>query len=231
MLDVFTLLSNMLYETQVVALLAAFLWGVISVLLSPCHLASVPLVMGYVSQQSKGIKKTAWMLSVLFALGILLMTLVIGVITGLMGVMLGDIGVVGKVIGVLLFALTGLLLLDFIQLPTMPHRWLLTFERGGYWAALGLGMLFGSVLGPCAFAFLMPILGVVFIASEQSMLFPAAMLGSYAIGHSLVIVAAGVWSVRLVQLSQGQLASQSVVWIRKILGVVMLMLAIGLLIK
>ena len=37
----------------VLAALGCFLWGVVSVLFSPCHLASIPLIVGYVAGQDR----------------------------------------------------------------------------------------------------------------------------------------------------------------------------------
>jgi hypothetical protein len=34
-----------------IALAASMAWGVLSILLSPCHLASVPLIVGFISEQ------------------------------------------------------------------------------------------------------------------------------------------------------------------------------------
>jgi cytochrome c-type biogenesis protein len=35
------------------AAVGCFLWGVVSVLFSPCHLASIPLIVGYVAGQDR----------------------------------------------------------------------------------------------------------------------------------------------------------------------------------
>ncbi len=35
------------------ALVGSFLWGMVSVLFSPCHLASIPLIIAYVGGQQK----------------------------------------------------------------------------------------------------------------------------------------------------------------------------------
>jgi cytochrome c-type biogenesis protein len=40
----------------IIAAAGCFLWGVISVLFSPCHLASIPLIVAYVGGQQQILK-------------------------------------------------------------------------------------------------------------------------------------------------------------------------------
>jgi len=49
LIGLFDALSRMLLASTWLALVGAFLWGVASVLLSPCHLAGIPLVVGFLS--------------------------------------------------------------------------------------------------------------------------------------------------------------------------------------
>lgn len=59
---------------------AAFLRGVLSILLSPCHLASIPLIVGYIDQQGRISTRRAFGIALLFALGILVTIGVIGAV-------------------------------------------------------------------------------------------------------------------------------------------------------
>lgn len=198
-------MSMMLYGNAWLALTGSLLWGIASVVLSPCHLSSIPLVMGFVAKESQGAQARAMILSVIFTLGIMVSMLVLGLITAALGRLLGDVGSWGYWLGAVVFVLVGLLLLDVIQLPSMSlsHD---RFRGGGYPAALFLGILFGTVLGPCAFAFLMPVLGLVFAAASEHPLYAAGLLSAYAIGHGAVIVLAGsasVWTMSMVQHHRG----------------------------
>lgn len=215
----------MLYGNAWPALAGSLLWGIASVVLSPCHLSSIPLVMGFVAKESRGAQSRALLLSVVFTLGIMVSMLVLGLITATLGRLLGDVGSWGYWLGAVVFVLVGLLLLDVIHLPSLSlnqNR----FRGGGVPAALLLGTLFGTVLGPCAFAFLMPVLGVVFASAAERPLFATGLVSAYAIGHGAVIVLAGsasVWTMSLVQ------NSHSTRWIgiaRKIAGALCLVLAV-----
>ena len=112
----FTWLSGLVESTLLLALLGAFLWGICSILLSPCHLTSIPLIIGFIGDQGKMKVKRAFHISLAFSFGILLTIGIIGVITSLLGRMMGDIGKWGNYVVAAVFFLVGLYLLDIIPL-------------------------------------------------------------------------------------------------------------------
>ena len=65
-----------------------------------------------------------------------------------------------------------------------------TLSRG-LTGALLLGFLFGIGLGPCTFAFLAPVLGLVFSLADTNLPQALGLLGAFALGHCGVIVFAG----------------------------------------
>ena len=79
--QILTSLSNGLEQSPGWALLAAFGWGVVSIVFSPCHLASVPLVVGFISTQEDASTGRAFRLSLVFSLGVLASIALIGVVT------------------------------------------------------------------------------------------------------------------------------------------------------
>lgn len=224
--DVMDKMSMMLYAGTWLALAGSLLWGIASVVLSPCHLSSIPLVMGFVAKESRGTQGRALLLSIVFTLGIMVSMLVLGLITAALGRLLGDVGSWGYWLGAGVFVLVGLMLLDAVHMPSMSMGNQELLRGGGMPAALFLGILFGTVLGPCAFAFLMPVLGMVFAVASERPVYAAGLVSAYAIGHGAVIVLAGsasVWTLSLVQ------NSRSARWIgitRKIAGVLCLALAV-----
>ncbi|MDI6840047.1 MAG: hypothetical protein QMD71_04205 [bacterium] len=76
-------LSTSIQATPIIALGGAFIWGIISILMSPCHLASIPLIVGFIDGQGRISTKRAFLIATLFALGILITIAIIGLITGL----------------------------------------------------------------------------------------------------------------------------------------------------
>lgn len=173
-----------------IALFASFFWGILSVLLSPCHLSGIPLIIGYISSHGRIKVKRTVVLSLLFASGSLFTIAVIGVITASMGRMLGVTGVWGRNVIAGVFILMGLYLMDLIHL-----KWkgipLADEQRGGLWGAFVLGLLFGIGLGPCTFAFLAPVLGAVFSIAAKSWLKAVLLIAAFGTGHAAVIAVAG----------------------------------------
>jgi cytochrome c-type biogenesis protein len=193
----FSTLSHGVEGAPGVALAAALVWGVLSVVLSPCHLASIPLIVGFISGQGRVTTGRAFGIASLFAVGILITIAVIGVITAAAGRMMGDVGRWGNYFVAGIFFVVGLHLLGFIpMLWSGPSQ--VGMKRKGLVAALLLGLVFGIALGPCTFAYMAPILGVVFKAAKTSALYGASLLLAYGVGHCAVIVVAGT-STELVQ--------------------------------
>jgi cytochrome c-type biogenesis protein len=135
-------------------------------------------------------------LSLVFALGILVSIALIGTITGLLGRILGDIGNVGNYLVALIFVVLGLYLLDIIHLPWSGIR-LKSKPEKGMLAALLLGLLIGTGLGPCTFAFLAPLLVVIFKTATANTGRAVLLLTAFGIGHVAVIIAAGTFATKV----------------------------------
>ena len=114
--DLFAALSAALTQSLWLALASAFVWGILSILLSPCHLSSIPLVIGFAMQQEKKTVASAFGFSLVFSLGILISIALIGITTAAIGHLMGDLGLIGNIIVVVIFFVVGLHLLDVIQL-------------------------------------------------------------------------------------------------------------------
>jgi len=175
------------------AILASFVWGLCSVILSPCHLAGIPLLVGFMGAQGKMSAGRTWALSSAFATGVLMMFAAVGLLTFASGRILGDVGAWGGIIAALTCFVVGLYLLGALSLPSGggSSRWKNLASGGGVLAGVILGLVFGLALGPCAFAYAAPILGVVFKMSSSAPLFSAAMIGTYALAHCGLIAVAG----------------------------------------
>lgn len=210
-----------------IALGAAFIWGILSIILSPCHLASIPLIIGYLSSQSELSTKKAFYLSLIFSIGILISIAIIGGITAAAGRLLGDIGKLGNYIVALIFLIFGLNLLGIIPF-NFTGLGSLKSQRKGYISVLSLGLLFGLALGPCTFAFMAPMLGIVFNMTAKNLPYGLFLLFAFALGHCIVIIAAGT-STRLVQkVTKWDDRSKGITWIRKICGILVLLSGIYL---
>ena len=193
----FTALSHAVEGAPLIALAAAVVWGILSIILSPCHLASIPLIVGFISEQGKVTVQRAFWTSALFAVGILITIAAIGAITAAAGRMLGDVGQYGNYFVAAIFFVVGLHLLGVIPMPwSGPGQ--VGMKRKGLLAAFILGLLFGIALGPCTFAYMAPMLGVTFKLAKSAPLYGVSLLLAYGLGHCAVIVLAGT-STEMVQ--------------------------------
>lgn len=233
MLGLFEWLTVAVSDTSGLAVLAALIWGILSILLSPCHLASLPLIVGFVDGQGRISTGRAFFISLLFSTGILLSIAVIGLVTGLMGRIMGDIGVWSNYFVAAVFIFVGLVLLDIVSFPSFGLGGQPGYRQKGPLAAFILGLIFGLALGPCTFAYMAPILAIVFNFSAANWIFSLVLIAAYAIGHCSVIVLAGT-STELVQhylnwneRSRGTVLVKRICGALVVLGGIYLILGVG----
>jgi len=217
---VFIKLSHAVEGAPVIALLASFIWGILSIILSPCHLASIPLIVGFVDEQGRISTKRAFLISLLFGAGILITIAVIGAVTAALGRMLGDIGRWGNYFVAIIFFLVGLHLIGLIPMPWAGAN-ASGYKRKGLLAALILGLIFGIALGPCTFAYLAPMLAVAFRTASTNPLYGAGLLLAYGLGHCSVLVLAGTFT---------EVIQHYLNWTEKSKGAVILKIICGLLV-
>jgi cytochrome c-type biogenesis protein len=222
MQELFTQLTRAVESTWFIALSASFVWGVLSILLSPCHLASIPLIVGFIDEQGRISTKRAFVISALFAAGILITIGAIGAITAMAGRMMGDVGKYGNYLVALIFFLVGLHLLDVIPMPWSGVGQV-GMKRKGMLAAFILGLIFGIALGPCTFAYMAPMLGVTFKLATTNLLYGVLLLLVYGIGHCSVIVLAGTSTELVQRYMDWNEKSKGAVILKKICGVLVLL--------
>ncbi len=219
--ELFSILTRAVEGTPAIAVGASFVWGVLSVVLSPCHLSSIPLIVGFIDKQGRMSTKRAFIISTLFAVGILITIGVIGAVTAAAGRMMGDIGRYGNYFVAIIFFVVGLVLLDVIPMPfSGPGQ--IGFKRKGLLAAFILGLVFGIALGPCTFAYMAPMLGVTFKLASSSLFYGIVLLIAYGIGHCSVIVLAGTCTGLVQRYLNWNEKSKGAVILKKICGVLVI---------
>lgn len=176
-------------------LAGAFLWGLVSVLFSPCHLASIPLMMGYVAGQGRLVEgREAVRYALAFTSGLFVTIAVVGVACSLLGRMLGDVGPYWTIaVGLVLLwvALDMLNAFGALGMTTcsLGGGLLARFTLRGLPGALALGLGYGLLSGSCTFGFLAPMLAVISVQGQA--LTGALLILAFALGHCLPIVVAG----------------------------------------
>ena len=127
-----------------------------------------------------------------------------------------------------MFFVFGLVLLDVVNLPwSGPGQ--VNLKRKGLVGAVLLGLIFGAAVGPCTFAYMAPMLAVVFKYGGSVPIYGVAMLLVYGLGHCGVIVLAGGCSGIVGRYLGWNEKSKGASVLRKVCGVVMLVCGLYLL--
>ena len=189
------MIESMLSNIQVIiqsnhslAFLAVFVGGLISAA-SPCVLAAIPLIIGYVGGYSEGNKKKAVIYSLVFILGLSVTFTLFGAAASAMGQFLSFAGQ-WLYIGLAVIAIAmGLQLMSLISIP-LPFQKTRQVKSRGLWGAFLLGLLTGTVSSPCA----TPVLAVIlaYVSTQGDILYGVSLLFMYAVGHCALIFVAGL---------------------------------------
>jgi cytochrome c-type biogenesis protein len=215
-------LSGGLAAGPLLALAAAAGWGLASMLLSPCHLVSIPLIIGFIGSHDDVSTRRAAGTAFMFALGILLTIAALGLATALLGHALGGMGgVVNYAVAIVFFAV-GLHLLGVLELPASSVT-RFTGTRRGPFAALSLGLVFGLALGPCTFAFLAPVVGAALAIGVERPVLAVGLTLAFGVGHCAVIVAAGSSYGWVQQLLDWKSGDRALSFARRVTGVLVLL--------
>lgn len=170
------------------AFFAVFIGGIISAA-SPCVLAAIPLIIGYVGGYSEGNRKKAVLYSLVFILGLSATFTLLGMAASAAGEALSFLGK-WLYLGLGVIAtLMGLQLMGIISIP-LPFQKTRTIKTKGLLGAFLLGLLTGTVSSPCA----TPVLAVIlaYVSTKGNLLYGGSLLFTYAIGHCALIFVAGL---------------------------------------
>jgi cytochrome c-type biogenesis protein len=181
-------IAQYIQGNPLIAIAAVFIGGLLSAA-SPCVLAIMPMVIGYVGGHSQGDRRRALTYSLLFALGLALTFTILGAIAAIFGKLMGDVGKWWYWAVAVLAVVMGLALMGFFEIR-IPFASKLQTKKQGAIGAFLLGLLFGVVSSPCATPVLIVIL--TFVATQGQVLYGVLLLFVYAIGHCALIIAAGV---------------------------------------
>lgn len=197
--------------------LGCFLWGMVSVLFSPCHLASIPLIVSYVAGQNQIVEgRKAAGYAIFFTLGLFITIAVIGVICSLLGRMAGD---VGPYMSIFVGALLIWVALDILGVTScsMSNGLLAKIKITGLPGAFVLGLAYGVLSGSCTFGFIAPILAIITVQLEVATGLIFIVL--FGLGHCLPIVIAGSSAALARRLLENTAWQQGSVYFRKLAGI------------
>ncbi len=225
MLDtLFLTVNQWIAGGTMLAAAGCFVWGMVSVLFSPCHMASIPLIVGYVGGQDKMVNPSqAGLYSVLFTLGLFLTIAIIGIICALLGRMLGDVGNYWQILigAILIWVALGML---GVEKCSMSGSLLYRLKVKGLTGAFVLGLAYGILSGSCTFGFIAPILAVITV--QEQVMTGIVLIVLFGLGHCLPIFIAGSSVAAVRKLMENTAWQGAGMWFRKGAGTLVGLLGI-----
>lgn len=217
MLDsIFLMVNQWMIGGTAIAAAGCFLWGMISVLFSPCHMASIPLIVGYVGGQEKMVQPgQACIYSVLFTTGLFITIALIGVVCALLGRILGDVGNYWQILIGLILIWVALGMLG-VEKCSMSGGLLYRLNLKGKFGAFALGLAYGVLSGSCTFGFIAPILAIITV--QEKVATGVVLIVLFALGHCLPIVIAGSSTAAVKKMVENNTWNGAGVWFRKLAG-------------
>ena len=223
MLDqVFLTINSWMLAGTALAAVGCFIWGMVSVVFSPCHLASIPLIVSYVAGQDRALKaRHAANYALAFTVGLFITIALVGIICALLGRMLGEVGpywtiLVGAVLIWVALDMLG------VSACSMSGSLLGRIKIKGLPGAFALGLAYGILSGSCTFGFIAPILAIITI--QQKIITGILFIVLFGIGHCVPIAVAGSSTAKVKRLLESSSFHEGGLWFRKCAGA-----AIGLL--
>lgn len=201
------------------AIAAVFIGGVVSSA-SPCVLALVPLVIGYVGGYSGGDKKKALLYSLAFAAGLSVTFTLMGAAAGFVGSLISRYGAIFYYAVAAVAIFMGISLLGVFEIP-MPFRSKIQPKIGGLAGALVMGAIFGFASTPCATPVLVAILA--FVAVQGQIWYGVLLLFIYSIAHCLLLVIAGVATGFVESFANSRGVQNYSAWAKRISGAMIIL--------
>lgn len=219
----FDVLTMALYGNAGLAFLASLAWGILSIVISPCHLSSIPIVVAFINNQQQISTKKAFKISLMFSIGIMLTLLIAGAVTSVIGILVGSFEMVIRIIISVLLIFVGLFFLDIAILPSFGNATDKRIKNKPYLSSLIMGLVFGVALGPCALAFMAPILGIVLSSINIKPVFCIGLVSAFVLGHCGILILAGTFTNTIKKYLNWNVAAKGTKILRKVCGVLIIL--------
>ncbi len=212
----------LIQQHHFIAYFAVFIGGLISAA-SPCVLAAIPLIIGYVGGYSEGDRKKAALFSLVYIVGLSITFTVFGIAASFVGKLLMLLGKWVYIVFALILIVMGLNLMGILNFSLSLQK-STNVKRRGLLGAFLLGVITGFISSPCA----TPVLAVIltYAATEGDILYGGSLLFTYAIAHCSLIFFAGL----SVGIAESLIKSKSInnfsIWARRVSGFVIVIIGV-----
>jgi len=225
MTDLLSNIGDLIVDSPLLAYIAVFFGGVLSSA-NPCVIITIPLVIGYVGGYAGDSRPRAFLYTAVFILGLSTTFTFLGLIAGLLGTLFGDVGPFWRFVVAAVAIGMGLQLLGVTKFSFRAVSIGQTNIKGIV-GSFVLGLLFGLVSSPCA----TPVLAVIlaYVASKGNAAYGASLLFVYALGHCILMLAAGTFTGIARHLIESKGASRFSTIAKKVGGVTVILVGLYIL--
>ncbi|OJX47149.1 MAG: hypothetical protein BGO78_16865 [Chloroflexi bacterium 44-23] len=209
----------LLQPTSIVGYILVFLGGIVTSV-GPCNVAMIPLIVGFIGGSHDVPRKRAFSISLVFASGLAVTFMLLGIIASLVGGLLGGTTHVWYYLVAAVCFVIGLQMLGILKLHTPSWFGGLRekIKTKGLVGALLLGLISGLVASQCATPVLAAILTYV-MAQKAGLVYGAVLLFVYSLGRGVPIVFAGTFTGVLKNL---RIAGKWSEWVEKVSGMIIM---------
>ncbi|MHB8088697.1 MAG: cytochrome c biogenesis CcdA family protein [Anaerolineaceae bacterium] len=189
-----TIDPSLLQPTSILGYLLVFFGGIVTSI-GPCNVAMIPLIVGYIGGSHELPKKKAFGISLVFAVGLAVTFMLLGVTAALVGGLIGGTTHIWYYLVALVCFIVGIQMLGIVKI-TLPSWFGGLREKMKTKGLLGsflLGLISGLVASQCATPVLAAILTYV-MAQKASLVYGAILLFIYSLGRGVPIVLAGTFA-------------------------------------
>ncbi|MCD5406803.1 MAG: cytochrome c biogenesis protein CcdA [Desulfotomaculum sp.] len=209
----------------IIAIAIVFLAGVLTSI-SPCILAMMPMMVGYIGGYGSNSRIKGFALSTAFVVGLATTFASFGLLAALAGQAFKFTGDGWYYLLAAITLLMGLQLLGVINIRMPTGLKKMPVQFGGYFGAYVMGLFFGLVASPCA----TPVLAVIItyvVATQGEVTAGSFLLFVYGLGHGLPLIILGTFTALVKNLPRMQRLSG---YVNYVSGGILVLLALYLLI-
>lgn len=186
-------IAEALYQSPLISISAAFIWGVMSVLLSPCHLSTIPMIIAFVNHNQLLSVRKGFYVSLCFAGGIMLTLIALVILVMMAGFVFSGVDAILKIMVSVVLFVGGLYFVGLF--PDMQGSQLMNYQitEHPFRSVFFAGIIIGTGLGSCALAFMAPVISIGISNLSNSPLFSLGLMLSFVLGHCLIIGVSGLF--------------------------------------
>lgn len=184
----------LLQPTSILGYFLVFLGGTVTSI-GPCNVAMIPLIIGYIGGSHDVPKKRAFLISLIFATGLAVTFMLLGIIASLVGGLIGGTTHIWYYLVAAVCFVIGLQMLGVLKISTPMWFGGLRekVKTKGLFGAFLLGLISGLVASQCATPVLAAILTYV-MAQKAGLAYGAVLLFLYSLGRGVPIILAGTFT-------------------------------------